>query len=191
MALTYGAPGSHDLRLGTAVAAMTPFRHRVSPFPPGYIAKGAAETVWLSEGHIRSFHSHHLALRALRRDGVRSVFISYGGDHAVRTVGGPAATGNGVSPDLFHEYRAACLTDALLERVLTPSFADTLRGRARASMVSHLAAEVGTDLHRVRQLLFDTQSLKIWPGAELFADDVAPRDPYDDHELRGISPTHA
>jgi asparagine synthase/glutamine amidotransferase-like protein len=183
VALTYGAPGSHDLRLGTAVAARTPFRHRESPFPVGYIAKGAAETVWLSEGHIRSFHSHHLALRALRRDGVRSVFISYGGDHAVRTVEGPATTGDGLRPDLFHEYRAACLTDALLERLLTPSFADTLRGRARESMFSQLDAEVGTDLHRVRQLLFDTQSLKIWPGAELFADDLAPRDPYDDHEL--------
>jgi len=183
MALTYGAPGSNDLLLGTAVAAKTPFRHRVAPLSRGYIARGAAETVWLSEGHIRSFHSHHLALRALRRDGARSVFISYGGDHAVRTVGGPAATGKGVRPDLFHEYRAGCLTDTLLERLLTPSFADAIRGLARTSMIGHLDAEVGTDLHSARQLLFDTQSLKIWPGAELFADDIGPRDPYDDHEL--------
>ena len=50
-------------------------------------------------------------------------------------------------------------------------------------MVERLEAEEGPDVLRVRQLLFDIQSLKIWPGAELFADDLAPRDPFDDFEL--------
>ena len=99
VALTYGAPGSSDLRLGTQLAEKAGFRHRSAPFPPGYIAAGAAEGVWLSEGDIRCFHVHHLALRQLRQaDDIRSVFNCFGGDHAVRTVGGPLKTGGSWSP---------------------------------------------------------------------------------------------
>ena len=183
IALTYGAAGSRDLILGGEVAARTGFHHRPMPFTPGYIARGAANTVWLSEGHIRCFHTHHLVLRSLRAEGLRSVLISYGGDHTVRTTGGPAATGKQIEPDLFHLQRAGCLSDEHLERLLTPSFASMLRGRAREAMAMHVAAEEGTPLERLRQLLYDTESLKIHPGAELFADDLAPRDPYDDSEV--------
>ncbi|MEO8290888.1 MAG: asparagine synthase-related protein, partial [Gaiellaceae bacterium] len=46
-----------------------------------------------------------------------------------------------------------------------------------------LDAEEGMPLERARQVTFNGQSRKIWPGAELFADDLGPRDPYDDHAL--------
>lgn len=185
VALTYGAPGSSDLRLGTQLAAAAGFRHRAAPFQPGYIARGAEEAVWLSEGDVRCFHVHHLALRELREsDDVRSVFICYGGDHAVRTVGGPLKTGgDGVLPDNFHAYRASCVHDALAEELLTPAFVGRIRGVAREAMRRAIASEPGEPLEQAREAIFAVQKRKIWPGAELFVDDLAPRDPYDDREL--------
>jgi asparagine synthase len=185
VALTYGAPGSSDLRLGTQVAAAAGFRHRSAPFQPGYIARGAKDAVWLSEGDIRCFHVHHSALRGLREsDGVRSVFICYGGDHAVRTVGGPLKTGgDGVLPDNFHAYRASCVDDALAEELFTPAFAGRVRGVAREAMRRAFSSEPGEPLEQAREAIFWAQRRKIWPGAELFVDELAPRDPYDDRDL--------
>jgi hypothetical protein len=177
--------GAEDLVLGARVSRAAGLPHRDVLFDPGFIARGAAETVWLSEGNIRSFHVHHLALRALRQhDDLRAAFINFGGDHTVRTVGGPFLTGGaGAEPLNFHRIRSTCVSDDLLEHVFTPAFAAVLRGRARDAVVAHLANEVGDPLTRIRQLGFENQRHKIWPGAELFADDLAPRDPYDDFEL--------
>lgn len=184
-ALSYGAPGSSDLRLGAQLAAAAGFRHRSAPFQPGYIARGAEEAVWLSEGDIRCFHVHHLALREFREsDDVNSVFICYGGDHAVRTVGGPLKTGgDGVLPDNFHAYRGSCLPDALAEELLTPAFAGQVRGVALEAMRRAIASEPGEPLEQAREAIFGAQKRKIWPGAELFVDELAPRDPYDDRDL--------
>lgn len=185
VAITWGTPGSDDLALGTQLAATAGLPHRPSPFPAGFIARGALETVWLTEGHIRCFHVHHRHARSLRAsDGARSMIIAFGGDHVVRTTGGPLETGDErVHPPAFHRWRAACISDELLEEVLTPAFASDMRGRAREAMVTLLGAEEGEPVARIRQLLYKAQARKIWPQAELFADELAPRDPFDDHDL--------
>jgi len=183
-ALTYGARSSRDLQLGAETAAALGIAHRTVPLEPGYIARGAAETVWLSEGAVRAFHCHHLALRGLRADGADAVFICYGGDHVLRTIGGALRTGGeAVVGDNLHTWRAQVISDELLEDVFTPDFAAQIRGLARTSMRRGLDKEEGDPLAQARQLIFTAQSRKIWPGAELFRDDLAPRDPYDDYEL--------
>jgi len=184
-ALTYGAPGSNDLRLGTEVALLLGLHHRAAPFERGYIARGAAETVWLSEGAIRAFHVHHLSLRPLRtEDDARAVLINYGGDHVTRTVGGALQTGGqAVEGDNFHRLRAQTISDALLEEVFTSDFAGEVRGLARTSLRRHLDGEEGTPVEQARQVTYNAQTRKIWPGSELFRDFLAPRDPYDDYDL--------
>jgi asparagine synthase/glutamine amidotransferase-like protein len=185
VAITWGTPGSDDLELGTRLAATAGLVHQRSPFEPGFIARGAEEAVWLTEGHIRCFHVHHRDARMLRAShGSRALIIGFGGDHVVRTTGGPLETGDErVSPPAFHRWRAACVTDELLEEVFTPAFASEMRGRARQSMVSMLEAEEGEPLARIRQLIYKCQARKIWPQTELFADDLGPRDPFDDIDL--------
>lgn len=185
VALTYGAPGSNDLRLGTEIASALGLVHRSAPFEPGYIARGAGETVWLSEGAIRAFHCHHLSLRALRiEDGADAVLINYGGDHIARTIGGALRLGGDtVLGDNFHLWRAQTIPDELLEEIFTPGFAAQVRGLARTSLRRHLDAEEGEPIEQARQLTYTAQSRKIWPGAELFTDFLAARDPYDDHDL--------
>jgi hypothetical protein len=184
-ALTYGAPGSNDLRFGTEVARLLGLDHRTAPFEAGYIAHGAAETVWLSEGAIRAFHVHHLYLRPLRASaGAQAVLINFGGDHIARVVGGALrAGGDAVEGDNLHRSRAQTISDELLEEIFTPEFAGQLRGLARASLRRHVDEEEGTSLQRARQLAYRTMTRKIWPGAELFTDFVAPRDPYDDTDV--------
>jgi asparagine synthase (glutamine-hydrolysing) len=185
VALTYGAPGSNDLRLGTEVAQALGIAHRSAPFEPGYIARGAAETVWLSEGAIRAFHCHHLSLRPLRtEDDAGAVFINYGGDHIARTVGGALKLGGDtVVGDNFHFWRAQTISDALLEDIFTPAFAGQVRGLARTSLRRHLDGEEGEPIEQARQVTYNAQTRKIWPGAELFTDYLAARDPYDDSDL--------
>jgi asparagine synthase len=185
VALTWGAPGSDDLELGTRLASVAGFRHRRSPFQSGYIARAASETVWLTEGHVRCFHTHLREPRRIRvSDGARSLLICISGDHVVRTTGGPLETGDErTSPPAFHRWRATCVSDDLLEQVFSPAFAGELRDRARESMIERLGAEEGIPLSRIRQLVYNAQARKIWPQAELFADELAPRDPYDDHDL--------
>ncbi|MEO8290875.1 MAG: asparagine synthase-related protein, partial [Gaiellaceae bacterium] len=136
VAMTYGGVGSDDLRLGTRVAEVAGIAHRPAPFNPGFVARGAPETVWLSEGAIRAFHVHHLALSALRSTDEReAVLICFGGDHVVRTIGGALQRGGEtVEGDNFHRWRARSLTDDLVEQVLTPAFAGQIRGLARASI---------------------------------------------------------
>jgi hypothetical protein len=185
VALTWGAPGSDDLELGTRLASIVGLPHRRSPLTPGYIARGAAETVWLTEGHIRCFHVHLGQARHLRMsDGARSLLISIGGDHVVRTTGGILETGGeGTDPVLFARWRAGCVTDALVEEVFTPSFAGEIRGRARDGMVGAIEDQEGPPLERVRQAIYDGQRRRIWPQVHLFDDELAPRDPFDDHDL--------
>jgi hypothetical protein len=184
-ALTYGAPGSNDLRLGTEVARVLGLPHRTAPFERGYLAHGAAETVWLSEGAIRAFHAHHLYLRPLRTDAdAHAVLINYGGDDIARTVGGALQIGGeSVEGDNFHRFRAQTISDALLEEIFTPQFAAQVRGLARASLRRHLDAEEGTPIEQARQVTYNARTRKIWSGAELFTDFLAPRDPYEDYDL--------
>jgi len=184
LALTYGASGSNDLRFGMEVARLLGLKHRTAQFEPGYIAHGAAESVWLSEGAIRAFHVHHLYLRPLRAAGSQAVLINYAGDHIARTLGGALqAGGEAVEGDNLHRARAQTISDELLEEVFTARFAGQLRGLARASLRRHVDEDEGTPLQRARQLAYNTMTRKIWPGAELFADFLAPRDPFDDADL--------
>lgn len=180
--LTYGVPGSTDLELGARIAARAGLQHHSLPLTPGYLERGVAETVWLCEGEVRCFHVHHLAPRALRRlTHSESLLIGYSGDHVIRSPSGPLSEGGAsVLPDHLHRYRAANLTDELAERVLMPQFASELRGRAASDLERLLADHEGPPLMRARQLFFETQRRKITPGAALFADDLLPRDPYDD-----------
>jgi asparagine synthase (glutamine-hydrolysing) len=180
--LTYGVPGSADLELGARIAARLGLQHHSLPLTPGFLSRGVAETVWLSEGEVRCFHVHHLAPRALRRlTHSESLLIGYSGDHVVRSIGGPLSQGGAsVQPRNVHRYRAANLTDELAEQVLTPQFASELRGRAASALERLLAEHEGPPLARARQLFFEIQRRKITPGAALFADDLVPRDPYDD-----------
>lgn len=184
-AITWGAPGSADLEVGTRIAAAAGLRHRRRPFEPGYIAERAPESVWLTEGHSRCFHVHLGYARELREtDGARSLLISIGGDHIVRTVGGPLVSGGPLAEPLaFHGWRAKCVKDESLDDLFTPRFAGELRGRARTAMLAALANEEGDSLARIRHLIFKGQARKIWSQALLFADDLAPRDPFDDHDL--------
>jgi asparagine synthetase B (glutamine-hydrolysing) len=183
--LTYGQPGSDDLRLGTEVAHILGLPHHAEPFEPGYLASGAAETVWLSEGAIRAFHAHHLYLRPLRtEDGAHAVLINYGGDHVLRTAGGTLqAREESMEDDNFHRVRAETISDELLEEIFRPEFAAQVRGLARTSLRRHLDKEEGTPIQKARHVAYNAMTRKIWPGAELFADFLAPRDPYDDHDL--------
>jgi asparagine synthase (glutamine-hydrolysing) len=184
-ALTYGQPGSNDLRLGTEVARLLGLPHRAAPFERGYLAHGAPETVWLSEGAIRAFHAHHLYLRPLRTEyDARAVLINYGGDHISRTVGGALQSGGeAVEGENFHRFRAQTISDELLEQIFTPEFAGQVRGLARTSLRRHLDEEEGTPIQKARHVAYNAQTRKIWPGAELFTDFLAPRDPYDDYDL--------
>ena len=184
-ALTFGQPGSTELRLGTEVARILSLSHRTEPFEPGYLARGAAETVWLSEGAIRAFHAHHLYLRPLlTKDGAGAVLINYGGDHVLRAAGGTLrARGESVEGDNFHRFRAEIISDEFLEEIFTPGFAAQVRGLARTSLRRHLDEEEGTPVQKARHVGYNALTRKIWPGAELFTDFLAPRDPYDDHDL--------
>ena len=73
---TFASPGTEEGDYAARVAAATDLEHHLVQLEPGYIARGAAETVWLSEGQIRCFHSHHLVLRDVRpRFGVTSLLV--------------------------------------------------------------------------------------------------------------------
>ena len=188
---TFASPGTEEGDYAARVAAATDLEHHLVQLEPGYIARGAAETVWLSEGQIRCFHSHHLVLRDVRpRFGVTSLLVGYAGDAVVRA--GPLAavldaragwrtTGFG---DLLHERSAVALGDTLLERLLTRRFASELRGRARASLEGVLTELDGPDLARyVDYAVQEVYRRKVLPGAALFGDEVVHRDPYVDSDL--------
>jgi hypothetical protein len=84
----------------------------------------------------------------------------------------------------FYDARTAKAGGYAQEAVLQPAFAATLRGRSRDSLSRLLADEEGDRPARSLQYLFrQTARRKILPGAQLFVDDIAPRDPYDDHDL--------
>ena len=116
--------------------------------------------------------------------GVDAVQIGFGGDAYIRAVTGGSRFGELPSNeralvDWLHRRRGFILPDELAESVLTPEFARSLRGRARAALADCLADEDGDALARVRQFAVRQEARrKVLPGALLFADEVTPRDPY-------------
>jgi hypothetical protein len=186
LSCTYGAVGSEDLELGAQVATQTGLAHCAYPFAAGYIARWAADAVWSAEGQVRCFHAHHVALRQLRRShGTRSILIGFAGDPVVRDASTPSA---GASEEdfalAFHNARTSHTDGGMPEGVLQPEFAAALRGRARDSLSRLLGDEEGDRSERSMQYLFrQTLRRKTLPGAQLFFDDLAPRDPYDDFDL--------
>jgi asparagine synthetase B (glutamine-hydrolysing) len=186
MTVTYGAAGSEDLRFGARVAHLVGLAHLPLELSAGYIAAGASETVWLGEGHVRSFHAHSLALQSLRKDvRWRSLLFGFSGDAVLRTTGVPLGAQNDESlATILHRGGAACLSDALAEELLTHSFASSIRGRAVEALARHLAEEDGTVIARVKQLrLRHTLRRMVLPSAELFRDDFAARDVFADADL--------
>jgi asparagine synthase (glutamine-hydrolysing) len=182
---SYGVPRSEDLRLGAAIARAAGFPHVSLPLRPGYLLDGAEATVRLGEGSVRCLHSHHLVLSGLRTThDVRSVMIGFAGDSVFRAFAlRPAGSATELA-DNFHGMLAKSVDDALLEEMFTPSFAGALRGLAADSLRRRLAEEEGDDVSRVRQFVWNHgQRRKVSPGALLFADDLAPRDPLADREL--------
>jgi hypothetical protein len=85
--------------------------------------------------------------------------------------------------DATHRYANVALGDAMLDRLLQPSFAGELRGRARASLAAVFDDLEGPPLQRFLDYFASLYQRKILPGIELFADDVGHRDPYGDAEL--------
>jgi len=188
---TFASLGTEEGNHAARVAAAAGLEHHILELQPGYVARGAAETVWLSEGQIRCFHAHHLVLRDVRsRFGVTSLLVGYAGDAVVRAgpmaaaLDGRAHTASTRFADLLHERAAVAMRDALLERLLTRRFAGVLRGRARSSLNGVLTTLEGSDVARyIDYLVQEVYRRKVLPGAELFADDVIHRDPYVDSDL--------
>ncbi len=190
-AFTFGAAGSEELERAAAVARLTGLPHTITTLPEGYVARDATETVWLTEGQIRCFHSHHLALRSVRREHhVRSLLVGYAGDVVVRagpmTLSGDFGFRSGGDDPIgvIHARSAVAIDDVTFERVLTPRFADELRGRARDGLRRAFERLEGPfELRRLDFAVEEVYRRKILPGVELYADDVVHRDPYVDHDL--------
>ena len=181
---SYGQAGSEDLELGAEVALRAGLPHRRLLLEPGYLERDSAETVWLTEGIVRCFHAHHLALRPLRAEaGLRSLLIGFAGDIVMRTQPMQVASNLPLLAEQQYERMRLCVDDELARDVLTPAFAGALRGRARESVHTHLAAEEGEMLARLRQFGFRHNRMRMLWGTELFADDLAPRDPFGDADL--------
>ena len=181
---TYGAPGSEDLAGGTEIAARAGLAHRALPLEQGYIARGAAETVWLAEGHVRCFHAHHLALRPLREElGLREILMGFAGDVIMRGSKLAPPAEEAAFAAAVYESIAGCVTDGLLPEVFTERFAAELRGRAREAVARHLAREDGDPVARWRQFSFRHNRPRMLWGTELFRDDLTPCDPFHDRDL--------
>ncbi len=179
LATTYGALDSEDLTIGTRVARLAGLRHTPLLLEPGYIARGAEATVWLSEGRSRCLHAHHLSLRRIRPLGIRHLLMGLSGDDVMRATQTPPWSGNW---DEFvarvHRMRARCLSDELLDVVLTSRFAGILRGQARRGLSEALTEDEGEPDERFAQLLFrNTQA------PHLHDDHITTRDPFSDHAV--------
>ena len=183
--VSYGVPGSDDLRLAEAVADAAGFPHRTLPLEPGYLTRGAEESVWLAEGSIRCLHSHHLELRRVRdTDAARAVLMGFAGDAVFRAYAWSAKSGEANLPAALHGNLAGCVSDDLVDTLLTPAFAKSVRGVALDSLREHFAEEEGDDVLRVRQFVWNhSLRRKVYPGALLFADDLITRDPFADPEV--------
>jgi asparagine synthetase B (glutamine-hydrolysing) len=183
---TYGAPGSEDLGIGLEVAARAGLTRRSLAFEPGWVARGAAETVWLAEGHVRCFHGHHLALRTLRREaGLEALLIGFCGDLLLRGGRNPVPDGgeSALAAGLHRDRNGVLRADAAAE-VLPPAFATEIQNLALGSLSRALLEEEGDPVSRRRQWVWNQeQRRKVLPGAHLFADDLAARDPFADPDV--------
>lgn len=178
-AVTYGTSRSDELRLAQGVAHRAGLPHRALPLEPGYLAEGAAQTVWLADGSIRCFHAHHLALRRLRAENrTRAIMIGLVGDDTVRlATPKPAGSAEEDFARVVAAGSAKYLPDGPAERALHPAFAAQIRGRAFEGYAASLAAVDGVS--RTARL-----SEFYWrPQATIFADHLAPRDPFGDREV--------
>jgi asparagine synthetase B (glutamine-hydrolysing) len=182
LAVTYGAPGSEDLTGGAELADRGGLPHRAITLEPGYIARGAAETVWLAEGHVRCFHAHHLVLRSLREEnGLSALLMGFGGDIVMR--GRRPRELNGSLAEAIYDLTAACVTDALVPVLFEDRFAAEVAGRARKRLVDLVEAETGSALVRVQQFGFRSNRRQMLWGTELFRDDLVARDPFHDLDV--------
>jgi asparagine synthase (glutamine-hydrolysing) len=188
-AFTFGARGSEEVKRAAAVGRLAGLEHVLLELEPGYVARGVEETVWLSEGHIRGLHAHHLALQRVRSEhGATALLAGYAGDAVARThplvAAAAAARGHPALARTVHDRMAVAVDDRRHEQALTRAFAGELRGRARDALAGVLADLEGPPTHRILDFLgLQVYRRKILPGIELFADDVVHRDPYLDDEL--------
>jgi asparagine synthetase B (glutamine-hydrolysing) len=186
-AYVFGSRGTEELGRASAVARLTSLDLGRLELEHGYVARDALEAVWLTEGQIRCFHSHPVALRRAREDGMTALLVGYAGDVVVRTTGLPSVADRAPGTD-FVDATAASLTVAIapdrLERVLTRRFAAELRGRAREALSRELSSFDGPEVVRLLDFaIHASYRRKVLPGVELYADDVVHRDPYVDDDL--------
>ncbi len=179
LAATYGTAASQDMIGGTEIAARARLRHHALMLEPGYVVRGAAEIVWLDEGRTRCFHTQHLALRQLRDDGCRSALVGLYGDMIIRGSGVPVtARGHEAFIAGMHRELAQAVSDRLHDELLTPQFADELRGRASAALNEALAVDIGDRFARWSEILCTWTS----PTAD-FDDDLTGRAPFTDRRV--------
>lgn len=179
VAVTYGTARADELRLAEGVARRAGLPHRALPLEPGYLAAGAADAVWLADGSIRCFHAHHLALRDLRTEHhTRAIMIGLLGDDSVRlATPNPAGSSEEDFARVVAAGSAKYLPDGPAERALHPAFAAQIRGRAFEGYAASLAAVDGTS-RTARMSEFQWR-----PQATIFADHLAPRDPFGDRDV--------
>jgi asparagine synthetase B (glutamine-hydrolysing) len=178
-AVSYGAVETTDLVLGAEVSRRLGLPHHALELQPGYLAKYAPDAVWLSDARLRCLACHHLSLPEVRASlGADSILIGFSGDDVVRWEPPPSASSWPSFAKGVHERRATCLSDRLVEQLLTPQLATELRGRAEAGLTAELRADEGTRAERFAQLCFRNIQ-----APTLFEDHFAARDPFADHDL--------
>jgi hypothetical protein len=190
-AVTFGMNGSEEIARARAVARALGLRQHVITLEPGYIGRGAREVVWLAEGRIRAFHAHHLALARLRATHqIDALAIGYAGDAVVRwgamTLSNSFGFAGGTSSlaDAVYARQCVALDDRMVGEVLTPVFAAEVSGRARWGIHEVFSSSDGpSDVRRIQFAIDHVYPHKILPGVNLYADELAARDPYVDGEL--------
>ena len=118
--VTYGALDSYDRNVARRAADSVGADHFELELEPGWVARGAAETVWRAEGGIRCFHSHHLALTALSGRGVDAIHIGFGGDAYIRGITGGARFGELPTNGALHLWTGSIGGGASFCRMSSP-----------------------------------------------------------------------
>ena len=183
-AFTFGMHRSEEHRRAAAVAGALGVDHHVIELERGFLARSAEEVVWRSEGRIRCLHAHHLALGDLReRFGLRRLLTGYAGDAVARSAAPGQARPAAELVDAIRERSTVAVDDEMAHVLLTPEFADDLRGRTRPGVEQALDVDRPNDVARGQFMIEQVYRNKVLPGVQLFSDELVSRDPYTDAAL--------
>ena len=186
VACTYGAVSSEDLVLGTQVAAETGLPHLAHSRSSRVTSPaGRPRRSGRARARCARFHAHHVALRELRRSqGVHSLLSASPATRSFATLPSrpPLPTRPGSRTPFTRPGPPLLPTDSRA-RFYSPALPPAFRV-VHAFTRTTPCQEDGDPPARVLQYLFrQTLRRKTLPGAQLFDDDLAPRDPYDDVDL--------